>query len=108
MDELSKEMTLDMIQEGVWKQVAEAIGVDNLCRMLKIVGGATIYIPKLETVVRPVRDAHIKAEFNGYNYVELGLKYNVSERWVRQLCGPGKIEGQASLFDDLPLEYFGT
>ena len=59
------------------------------------------YLPKPESVLRPVRDAHIKAEFNGYNHPELARKYNVTERWVRQLCGDGKLEGQLEFFDIL-------
>ena len=50
--------------------------------------------------LRPVRDAHIKAEFNGFNHVELAEKYDVTERWVRKLCGVGFIEGQIGLFDE--------
>ena len=30
---------------------------------------------------------------------ELARKYGVTERWVRQLCGEGKLEGQMSLLD---------
>ncbi|MFQ8573372.1 MAG: Mor transcription activator family protein [Oscillospiraceae bacterium] len=41
----------------------------------------------------------MKAEFNGYNHPELARKYGVTERWVRQLCGEGKLEGQMSLLD---------
>ncbi|MFR9189718.1 MAG: Mor transcription activator family protein [Anaerotruncus massiliensis (ex Togo et al. 2019)] len=36
-----------------------------------MVGGSTVYIPKPESLIRPVRDARIKAEFNGYNHIEL-------------------------------------
>ena len=30
---------------------------------------------------------------------QLARKYGVTERWVRQLCGEGKLEGQMSLLD---------
>lgn len=101
MDNLSKELTIEMLQEGIYKDIAEVIGIHNFYRLTQIVGGATIYLPKPESVIRPVRDAHIKAEFNGYNHPELARKYNVTERWVRQLCGDGKLEGQLELFDVL-------
>lgn len=98
MDDLVKELTLDMIPDTIWKQVAEAIGIENLCKMLEIAGGATTYIPQLEGYLRPVRDAHIKAEFNGWNHFELAKKYNITDRMVRSICGPGIVEGQLDLF----------
>lgn len=99
MDELVKDLTLDMISEGLYRMIAEAIGTDNFYKLAEIVGGTTIYIPKPESLTRPVRDAHIKAEFNGYNHAELARQYGVTERWVRTLCGPGQTEGQIGLFD---------
>ena len=85
MDNLSKELTIDMITDGDNRTIAEAIGVENFYKLCEVVGGATIYLPKPESVLRPVR----------------ARKYNVTERWVRQLCGDGKLEGQLELFDIL-------
>lgn len=101
MDELAKDLTLEMLSEGIYKDMAEVIGIDNFYKLTKVVGGATIYLPKPESITRPVRDARIKAEFNGYNHPELAKKYGVTERWVRQLCGDGKLPGQMELFDFL-------
>ena len=92
MEDLVKELTIDMVPDGDNRIIAET----KLC---SVVGGSTIYLQKPESVLRPVRDAHIKAEFNGYNHPELARKYGVTERWVRQLCGEGKLEGQMSLLD---------
>ena len=97
MDELSKDLTLEMLPEGLYKEIAEAIGIGNFYKLAEVVGGATVYIPKPESVTRPVRDARIKAEFNGYNHPELAQKYGVSVRWVRLLCGAGRMEGQMDL-----------
>lgn len=99
MDAMVKELTVEDIPEGAYKQIAESIGVTNLCKLAALVGGSTVYIPKVESLIRPVRDAHIKAEFNGYNYADLARKYNVSERWVRLLCGSGHMDGQYDLFN---------
>ena len=101
MDGLMKELTLDMLPDGIYKEIAKAIGVENFYKLTKVVGGATIYLPKPDSVLRPVRDARIKTEFNGYNHPELAKKYGVTERWVRQLCGDGKIEGQMDIFEFL-------
>ncbi|GAB6158295.1 hypothetical protein JCM39194_14950 [Desulfotomaculum varum] len=99
MDALAKELTLEQIPEGLYREIAEAIGVGNFVKLTQLVGGTTIYLPKTESIVRPVRDAKIREEFNGYNHMELAKKYDVTERWVRQLCGDGHAEGQLSLFD---------
>lgn len=103
MDDLLNELTVEMLpDEGIYRQVAETIGVTNFYKLAELLGGATVYIPKPESILRPVRDAHIKAEFNGYNHPELAKKYGVTERWVRQLCGDGKLEGQIELEDLFP------
>ena len=67
MDELVKDLTLDMISEGLYRMIAEAIGTDNFYKLAEIVGGTTIYIPKPESLTRPVRDARIKKEFTTRN-----------------------------------------
>ena len=98
-DELARDLTLEMLSSELYRQIAEAIGVDNLYKLAKVVGGATVYIPLADSLTRPVRDSRIKEEFNGYNHPELAKKYGVTERWVRQLCGLGQMEGQMDLFD---------
>lgn len=55
MDELVKDLTLDMISEGLYRMIAEAIGTDNFYKLAEIVGGTTIYIPKPESLTRPFR-----------------------------------------------------
>ena len=102
MDKLAKELTIEKLPDGIWKTVAEEIGIKNLCKLLELTGGATLYIPQLDSFLRPVRDDHIKAEFNGYNHFDLAQKYNVSVRWVRELCGLGIIEGQIGFFEQFP------
>ena len=57
MDELLKDLTLEMIPEGLYKQIAEEIGVSNFYKLAEVVGGATVYIPKPESILRPARDA---------------------------------------------------
>lgn len=82
---LEEELTLEMIPEGLYRCIAEAIGVSNFLIITEMLGGATTYIPKKESILRPVRDKRILEEYNGYNQAELAKKYGVSERWVRLL-----------------------
>jgi len=99
MDNMSECLTLEMIPDGFYRKIAAAIGVDNLVKLTEIAGGTTIYLPKTDSLLRPVRDANIKAEFNGFNHIELAQKYNVTDRWIRQLCGEGFVEGQLNFAD---------
>lgn len=95
MDELVKDLTLDMISEGLYRMIAEAIGTDNFYKLAEIVGGTTIYIPKPESLTRPVRDARIKKEFTGYNHQELARKYGVTERGFGAFAALGKRKGRS-------------
>lgn len=98
MDDFSKELTIGMIPAGHYHKIAEAIGPENFYKLAKAVGGTTLYIPLAESVVRPVRNRHIREEFNGFNHEELAQKYNVTVRLVQQLCGEGWIEGQCDIY----------
>lgn len=100
ISDLVKELKPEMYREETWRDIAEAIGVENFYKLTKAIGGETVYIPKPESIIRPVRDLHIKTEFNGYNHSELAKKYEVTERWVRELCGPGIVEGQIDLWSE--------
>lgn len=61
MEDLVKELTIDMVPDGDNRIIAETIGVENYYKLCSVVGGSTIYLQKPESVLRPVRDAHISA-----------------------------------------------
>lgn len=96
---LAEELTPDMVPEGLLREIAEEIGCINLIKLLDIVNGDTVYLQRADNILRPVRDKRIKAEFNGYNRSELAKKYNLSERYMRELCGDEQVEGQLILWD---------
>ena len=50
MDELSKELTIEMLPSTLYKEIAEAIGVENFVKLADVVGGSTVYIPKPESL----------------------------------------------------------
>lgn len=104
IDGFINELTPEMIPEGIYRDIAEEIGVVNFIKLAELVGGSTFYIPKSESFFRPVRDLRIKQEFNGYNHSELAKKYNLSERWIREICGEGNMKGQFSFFDYVEAE----
>ncbi|WP_206460651.1 Mor transcription activator family protein [Anaerovorax sp. IOR16] len=93
-----EELTVDMLPE-FYQQVVSIIGVDNFLNLCKEIGGTNMYIPKLDSVIRPIRDKKIRKEFNGANYKDLAIKYNLCERWVRDIINPKECEGQINLFE---------
>ena len=44
MDKLAEGLTLEMLPEGLYRMIAEAIGTDNFYRLAEVVGGTTVYI----------------------------------------------------------------
>lgn len=55
-------------------------------KIYKTYGGVSVYIPK----VSPKAKEGILRDFNGYNFVFLAHKYNLSERKVREIVKEGK------------------
>lgn len=96
-EELAQELTVDMIPDGIWKTVATEIGPVNLIKLLTIVNGDDVYVPKPDRILTPARDKCIKREFNGYNHDTLAKKYGLTTGYVRRLCGPGQVGEQLSM-----------
>lgn len=67
------------------RAVAELIGMENFRLLVRSFSGSSLYIPKIESLEKPIRDAMIREEFNGNNYRELGLKYGLTEAWIRDI-----------------------
>lgn len=98
------ELTIEMIPNGIFKEIATEIGISNMIKLSEIVGGTTFYIPKADTFIRPIRDIKIKEEFNGYNYSELAIKYSLTDRRIRTICGKGNLKGQMNIADYLDMK----
>lgn len=98
-EEIANELTVDMIPDGVWKTVAAEIGPVNLIKLLTIVNGDDIYVPKPDRILAPARDRLIKREFNGYNHDALARKYGLTTAYVRRLCGTGEVAEQCTIFE---------
>ena len=84
-DEWIKKLTPSILPDGMHRQIAEGIGIENLLELATLVGGTTFYVQQKKQILRPLRDKKIREEYNGFNAIELSKKYDVSERWVRQL-----------------------
>lgn len=93
-----EDITEEMIPD-TYKDVAEVIGAKSLLKLAQEYGGTMIYIPKFDSLTRIIRDKKIKQEFNGGNYKELALKYNLCESSIRNIINSNIIDGQITLFD---------
>lgn len=92
------EITIDMIP-GIYQTIASEIGIQNFFKLVKIAGGDSLYIPNLETFLKPIRNKKIKEEYNGYNATFLAKKYGITTRWVQKICSNELADGQLSMFD---------
>lgn len=88
------------------KALTELIGLDGLKNLVRAYNGTSIYVPKIESLEKAVRDEYIKEEFDGGNYRELALKYGLTETWIRNIVlekakeiKARPMDGQISLFD---------
>lgn len=90
------------------KALAELIGMEAFRNLVRAFNGTSIYIPKIESLEKTVRDELIKEEFDGGNYKELALKYGLTETWIRNIVlekakeiKSKPIDGQMSILDFL-------
>ena len=91
-------LTAEMIPEQ-YRPLAEILGVQKLLVLAEEYGGANVYIPKPEALIRTARDKQIREKFNGYNAERLAQDYGLTVRWVQEICKDGPQPGQITLFD---------
>lgn len=68
------------------------LGTLALRDILQRHGGVDIYIPCLTERYRAWRDEQIRVEFQGDNYGELALRWDLEERWIREIVDGKKEE----------------
>lgn len=99
MDSWVKDITIEMIPIQ-YRDLAKEIGIENLLKLSRIMGGYNTYIPKEEYFTRKLRDTLIRKEYNKYNCKQLATKYNLSESRIRDILSEGNVmAGQVSLFE---------
>lgn len=78
-------ITLDDLY-GQQRDIAEVIGLTAYIELTKTFGGDDLYIQKYTELLKIPRNKHIREEFAGYNSAELARKYDLSERYIRNIC----------------------
>lgn len=98
-------LTLDDL-DADQRELAECIGLEAYKNLITTYAGSYLYICKPDTLTISVRNTAIKKEFNGYNYLELAHKYNLSESSLRKIVTEEllkikntPIDNQISIFD---------
>lgn len=75
--------------EACCERLLDELGPEAGPRAMRIfieeLGGFVVRIPSMRTLEREARDTRIKSEFNGTNYDELALQYNLDVRRIRQI-----------------------
>lgn len=109
-EELLSSVALEHL-DGNARELADTIGLEAFIKLVLRYGGTdNLYIPVVKSVVQDARDALIREEFNGGNFLELSRKWGMTERYIRELVKDktkqirlAPIEGQISLFETCEL-----
>ncbi|MDO4720726.1 MAG: Mor transcription activator family protein [Peptostreptococcaceae bacterium] len=91
-------LSLQDIPTADARRLAEIVGIENYIKIVEQFGGLALYIPKRDTLLRKIRNHEIRSKFNGTNYKELALEYNLTEVSIRTILAelaethlPGQI-----------------
>ena len=66
------------------QDLAQLIGIENFKKLVKYMGGSSIYIPKEQTLILSLRNKNIKKEFNGDIKI-LSRKYQITQSQIRNI-----------------------
>lgn len=93
--------------QGEARELADLVGMDTFRTIVEVYGGSDPYIPKMESLLTPLRNKLIRMEYNnGSDAFDLSRKWGLSERWIRRIVSAGSCgsadeynDDQTSLFD---------
>jgi len=85
--------------------LVEVAGLETAKKIVAALGGDSLYVPKVESVIRMARNRRIYKEFTGFNQKALAIKYDLTTRHIRKIieeqrkpCHGGIVEKQLNLF----------
>jgi Mor family transcriptional regulator len=71
-------------KDEVYEELKDIVGPEAAKRMVESYAGTNIYYPK--RIVKKLRNQQIRKDFkDGASYLELTLRYGLSERHVRRI-----------------------
>ncbi|MGE5551919.1 MAG: Mor transcription activator family protein [Bacteroidota bacterium] len=89
------ELQIDDLPEGYCRELAQLIGVPVLLTLAKMYGGSGVYIPKIDTMMRSIRDERLAAEFTGDNLHAIVRKYRLSKSRIYEIVEEQAAKKQA-------------
>ncbi len=98
--EIDKLTSIDQLRNDQ-RELAEIIGLEAYKKLVVNYAGSFLYIQKIDSVLKDLRDDEIREKFDGGNYGKLAREYNLAEATVRDIvaekrkqlrCAP--LEGQ--------------
>ncbi len=100
--DIEKLTSLDQLQDDQ-RDLAELIGLEAYKKLIANFAGNPLYIQKADSVLKNARDIEIRNKFDGSNYKELALEYDLAVSTVRDIVASKRrelrlapLEGQMS------------
>ncbi|MGN0574661.1 MAG: Mor transcription activator family protein [Ruminococcus sp.] len=100
--DIDKLVSLEQLR-GDQKELAELIGLEAYKKLISSYAGSFLYIQKIDSILKDVRDDEIREKFDGGNYGALAREYNLAEATVRDIVAEKRkqlrqspLEGQMS------------
>ena len=88
------------------RELAEIIGLEAYKKLVVNYAGSFLYIQKIDSVLKDLRDNEIREKFDGGNCLKLAIEYNLAVATVRDIVAPKRkelrtapVEGQMSFED---------
>lgn len=100
--DIDKLVSLDQLR-GDQRELSELIGLEAYKKLISGYAGSFLYIQKIDSILKDVRDDEIREKFDGGNYGALAREYNLAEATVRDIVAEKRkqlrqspLEGQMS------------
>ncbi|MCC0686614.1 MULTISPECIES: Mor transcription activator family protein [unclassified Clostridioides] len=71
--------------------MVEIVGIDKFVEVTKLYGGTNTYIPTYKGIFRYARNREIVKQFNGVNYNELAIRYNMCVGNIKRILNENSI-----------------
>lgn len=83
--DLWDEITNKDFEDDSMALLVEVAGLETAKKIVAALGGDSLYVPKVESVIRLARNRRINKEFTGFNHKELAIKYGLTTRHIRKI-----------------------
>ena len=81
---IDKLTNIDQLRDDQ-RELAEIIGLEAYKKLVVNYAGSFLYIQKIDSVLKDLRDDEIREKFDGGNYGDLAREYNLAEATVRDI-----------------------